>query len=335
MRGGSTRKGNLLEYKDYYQVLGVPRTATAEEIQKAYRKLARKYHPDVSKEKDAERKFKEVAEAYEVLKDAEKRSKYDRFGQAWNARADRRRSAARIRGVPVRLRQRRQPVRGRRRFRLLVVLRDAVRSGRPSVRRTPRGGWGAWAQEGRGGWARPGANQEVVLRLPLEEAARGGVRELALQQPDGTTRRVKVNLPKGVLPGQTVRVAGRGEAGRDGAPAGDLLLRLELFPHPDFRLEGRDLITTVAVTPWEAALGGEAELATLDGSVRVRIPAATSSGRRIRVRGRGYPAAKSGDPGDLIAELKIVVPEKLSDKEKELFTQLRDGSTFRPRKDKE
>ena len=325
-----------MEYKDYYQVLGVPRTATAEEIQKAYRKLARKYHPDVSKEKDAETKFKEVAEAYEVLEDAEKRSKYDRFGQAWNARqtggapppgfeefqfdfGDGANSFAGAGGGS-----------GFSSFFEMLFGQAAQASGR-----TPRGGWGAWTQEGRGGWARPGANQEVAIRLPLEEAARGGLRELTLVQPDGATRRVKVNLPKGVLPGQTVRVPGKGESGREGAPAGDLLLRLELVPHPEFRLEGRDLVTTVAIAPWDAALGGEADLATLDGRVRVRIPAGTSSGRRIRVRGRGYPAGKSGEPGDLIAELKIVVPESLSEEEKKLFTQLREVSKFRPRTERE
>lgn len=327
-----------MEYKDYYQVLGVPRSATPEEIQKAYRKLARKYHPDVSKERDAESKFKDVAEAYEVLEDAEKRAKYDRFGQAWNAR-----QAAGNQGTPPGFEEftfdfgdGANPFAGGASgfssFFEMLFGQAAQAGGRA---RPQGGGWASWGTEGRGGWARPGANQEVVMRLPFEEAARGGVRELVLQLPDGSSRKVKVNLPKGIRPGQVVRVPGSGEPGREGAPAGDLMLRVELFPHPDFRLEGRDLLTTLPVAPWEAALGGEAELATLDGTVRVRIPPGTSSGRKIRVRGRGFPAGKAGEPGDLIAELRIVVPETPSEEERELLEKLRAVSKFRPRPEKE
>ena len=321
-----------MEFRDYYQVLGVSRDSPAEEIQKAYRKLARKFHPDVNRAADAEAKFKEIAEAYEVLKDPEKRAKYDRYGQAWSARQS---GAA--------------PPPGFEEFSFdFGDLGGAGFGGGPSgfssffemlfgqgaraAGGTPRGGWASWGGgEGRGGWARPGANQEVTMRISLEEAARGGVREIALLGPDGDTRRLKVNLPRGIRPGQVVRIAGRGQAGRGGGPAGDLHLRVELHPHPAFRLEGRDLHTTLEVAPWEAALGGEAELATLDGRVRVRISAGTSSGRRIRVRGRGFPGGKGEAPGDLIAEIRVVVPEKLSSEEKELFEKLRDHSPFRPR----
>jgi len=320
-----------LDYKDYYQTLGVARNATEEEIQKAYRKLARKFHPDVSQEQDAESRFKEIAEAYEVLKDPAKRSKYDRFGQAWNARGSG--------GAPPPGYEEfsfdfgdlgSSPFgAGPSGFSNFFEMLFGQGAGREGAGK----GWGRWKGEGRGGWARPGANQEVILRLRLEEAARGGVRELALTQPDGATRRVKVNLPRGIRPGQTVRVPGRGESGRDGGPAGDLMLRVELLPHPDFRLEGRNLVTTLEIAPWEAALGGEARLRTLDGEVRIRIPAGTSSGRKVRVRGRGFPGGKNAEPGDLIAELRIVVPEKLSAKEKELFESLREASGFRPRED--
>jgi curved DNA-binding protein len=319
-----------LEFRDYYQVLGVGREASAEEIQKAYRKLARKYHPDVNREADAETRFKEIAEAYEVLKDPEKRAKYDRFGQAWKARQS---GAA--------------PPPGFEEFRFdLGDLGDAFGGGGSgfssffemlfgqaarAAGETPRGSWASWSGEGRGGWARPGANQEVTLEIPLEEAARGGLRDLSLLGPDGATRRLKVNLPRGIRTGQVVRVPGQGSAGRGGAPAGDLHLRVEIHPHPVFRLEGRDLHMTLDVAPWEAALGGEADLATLDGRVRVRIPAGTSSGRRIRVRGRGFPGGKGEEPGDLIAEIRIVVPAKLAREEKELFEKLRDQSPFRPR----
>lgn len=327
-----------MDYKDYYRVLGVERGASADEIQKAYRKLARKYHPDVSKEKDAESRFKEIAEAYEVLKDPEKRARYDQFGQAWSARQSGGAPPPGFEGFTFEdLSEmfggaRTGPSGFSNFFEMLFGQAAGARGGggrgAPGAGAGP--GWGTWASEGRGGWARPGANQEVAIRLPLEEAARGGVRELSLQTPDGASRRVRVNLPKGIRPGQTVRVPGQGGSGLGGGPAGDLHLRVELLPHARFRLEGKDLLTTVDVTPWEAALGGEAELTTLDGTVRVRIPAGTSSGRRIRVRGRGFPGGTRGGqsetPGDLIAEVRIVLPESLTPAQRELFEKLRDAA---------
>jgi curved DNA-binding protein len=315
-----------LDYKDYYQVLGVARGASPEEVQKAYRKLARKFHPDVSKEANAEARFKEIAEAYEVLKDPEKRSKYDRFGQAWNARQ--------VGGAPPPGFEEFQFDFGRMGgaggapfgggasgfssfFEMLFG------QGAPGGR-SGRDSWASWSTEGRGGWARPGANHEVGLQLSLEEAARGGVRELGLADPaGGAPRRIRVNLPPGVRAGQTIRVPGQGGTGIGSAPAGDLMLRVDLAPHPLFRLEGRDLVTILDVSPAEAALGGEAGLRTLDGEVRVRIPAGTSSGRRIRVRGRGFPGGKGEEPGDLLAELRVVVPATLSERERELYEQLR------------
>src|SRR5690606_33486145 len=191
--------------------------------------------------------------------------------------------------------------------------------------------WGSWSSEGRGGWARPGANQEVAISLTLEEAARGGLRELRLQAPDGSTRTIKVNLPKGVRPGQTIRVPGQGGAGLAGGPAGHLLLRVEVLPHPRFTVEGTNLRTRLDIAPWEAALGCEADVRTLDGQVRIRVPTGTNSGRKVRVRGRGLPAGKSGEAGDLIVELRIVVPDKPTAEEKELFEKLRDISHFAPR----
>ena len=310
-----------MNYKDYYQTLGVERGASADEIQKAYRKLARKFHPDVSKAKDAETRFKEIAEAYEVLKDPEKRAKYDRFGKAWNERGSGGAPPPGFEefsfdfggfgggaGGPT-------PSGFSSFFEMLFG--QAATGG-------PRPVWGSWEGEGRGAWARPGANREAGLQLSLEEAARGGLRELSFVDPgSGASRRIRVNLPKAVVAGQTIRVPGQGGDARGNGPAGDLLLRVELLPHDRFRLDGRDLVTTLDVAPWEAALGGEKEVATLDGLVRIRIPAGTSSGRRIRVRGRGFPGAKNGEPGDLYAELRVVVPEKPSERERELYEQLR------------
>jgi curved DNA-binding protein len=315
-----------LDYKDYYQVLGIGREASGDEIQKAYRKLARKFHPDVSKEKDAETRFKEIAEAYEVLKDPEKRVKYDRFGQAWNARQEGR-----------------TPPPGYEEFQFDFggAPFGAGASGFSSFfemlfgQQAPggdRGAWASWTNEGRGGWARPGASHEVEIQLPLREAARGGVRDLTLGDPTGhQSRTIRVNFPAGIRSGQTIRVPGQGGQGHGGAPAGDLLLRVELAPEPGFRLEGRDLVTTVDVAPWEAALGGETTIRTLDGEVRVRVPGGTSSGRKIRVRGRGYPGGKGETPGDLIAELRVVVPAALADEEKKLYEQLRELDRSRPR----
>lgn len=312
-----------MDFKDYYQVLEVPRGASAEEVQKAYRRLARKFHPDVSKEKNAEAKFKEIAEAYEVLKDAEKREKYDRFGQAWNARST---------GAP--------PPPGFEEFRFDFGDQGSGTSGFSNffemlfgqAAGADRAGWATWSSDGRGGWARPGANREYGLRLSLAEAAAGGVRELSIADPStGESRRIKVNLPRGVRGGQTIRVPGQGGGGRGSGPSGDLLLRVEVEPDERLRLEGRDLLTRLDIAPWEAALGADADIRTLDGQVRVRIPAGSSSGRKIRLRGRGFPATAGEPAGDLIAELRIVVPESLSDRERELFEQLREVSRFRPR----
>jgi len=181
------------------------------------------------------------------------------------------------------------------------------------------------------GWSMPGADQEARLALTLEEAAHGGERELSLSSP--TTNQTKtyvVHIPKGIRPGQRIRLAGQGDKGMGGAPAGDLYLMVDLLPHPTFRLEGHDLYTTVPVTPWEAALGAKVTVPTLDGAVNFHIPPGSSSGRKIRLKGKGFPNAKSG-AGDLYAEINIRVPEALSTEERELFEQLAKVSHFTPR----
>lgn len=336
-----------MDFKDYYKVLGVARDASQEEIQKAYRKLARKHHPDVSKEKGAESRFKEVSEANEVLKDPEKRAKYDQFGAAWKQREQagpQSGGAGGPGGFPgFDGFEGFQGAAGRGGFGgsgagfsdfFEMLFGQGARPGAGgSAGSAGRGGWASWENEGRGGWARPGANQEVALSLTLEEALAGGVRDFSLAHASGgEPRRIKVNLPRGIRPGQTVRVAGKGEEGRAGGAPGDLFLKVEILPHPRFKLEGRDLLTSLEVTPWEAVLGGEAEIRTLDGRVRVRVPPGTSSGRRIRVKGRGFPAGSgSSEPGDLYAEVRIVVPESPSEREKELFAELRSASSFHPR----
>jgi curved DNA-binding protein len=324
-----------VDFKDYYKVLGVARDASQEEIQKAYRKLARKHHPDVNKDKGAETRFKEVSEANEVLKDPEKRARYDQLGSAWKQGGAPGGAGGfpGFEGFPGAAGAGGQGgfsggASGFSDF-FEMLFGQAAQAGAGGG----RGSWASWGNDGRGGWARPGANQEVVLALSLEEALAGGVRELGLSNGSGgEPRRIRVNLPRGVRQGQTVRVAGKGEEGRAGGAPGDLYLKIDLLPHPLFRLEGRDLLTSLEVTPWEAALGGEAEIRTLDGRVRVRVPAGTSSGRRIRVKGRGFPAGSGAqEPGDLYAEVRIVVPESPSEREKELFAELREISSFHPR----
>jgi curved DNA-binding protein len=277
--------------RDFYDVLGVERGASADEIRRAYRKLARRYHPDVSKDPDAEERFKEVSEAYDVLSDPEKREGYDRFSGAAGGGPE-------FGGFEA------------------GDLGDLFE--------TFLGGAGL-----RGGFAERGADHEAVVELSLEEAARGGRRSMAL----GDGRSYDVAIPPGVRQDQRIRLAGEGGQGFGGGPSGDLFLRVRLAPHPRFRLDGRDLHTDLPVTPWEAALGAEAAVPTLDGSARVRVPAGSSSGRRLRLRGQGFPGPRGGR-GDLYATVKIMVPAHLSDRERELFEQLAAASSFDPRKER-
>jgi curved DNA-binding protein len=321
-----------LEYKDYYATLGVKKEATQEEVQKAYKKLARKYHPDVNKDASAEAKFKDIGEAYEVLKDPEKRKKYDQYGSAWNS--------ARQTGAPppgwegVRFDFGGGPGGG---FEegpegfssFFDMLFGGSRGGRRSG--FGGGGFGGFGagMGGAGGMRRDGADNEATLPLTLEEAAHGGTREISFADPEsGERKTLSVKIPAGVRSGQRIRLAGQGSRGRGGS-VGDLLLRIELEPHPRFKVEGTDLHTMLDVAPWEAALGGEATIETLNGDVRVKIPAGSSCGRRIRLRGKGL--AHGSEHGDLIAEIRIVVPSELSPRERELFEELREESSFQPR----
>lgn len=314
-----------MEYKDYYQVLGVAKTATQDDIQKAYKKLARKFHPDVNREAGAEDRFKEIGEAYEVLKDPEKREKYDRFGSAWK-------QAQQTGAPPPGWENISFDFGGGQGFGgagfggsgfsdfFDMLFGGAGAAGSP---------FGAGFRSGGRGVAQAGRDQETTIQLSLEEAARGGPRELVLAEPGGGRRTLTVNLPPGVKPGGKIRVSGQGGKGV-GGPAGHLYLKVELLPHPELRLDGQDLQATVALTPWEAALGGPVAVPTLSGPVTVKIPAGSSSGKRIRLKGKGFPVPK-GDPGDLFAELRIVVPESLTAKERELFEELSRVSTFRAR----
>jgi curved DNA-binding protein len=330
-------------FRDYYDALGVPRTASEDEIRTAYRRLARQYHPDVNKEEGAEERFKEVSEAYEVLRDQEKRARYDRLGANWKAG---------------------EPVGGGTRA-------GAGAGGRPGggfdgfegfqgfdggdVRfdfggggagggdfsdffeslfggagggATARGG-GRRRRGGAGtaeGFSLRGGDQEATVELTLEEAFHGGKRRFQLS--DG--RDYEVNIPPGVRDGQRIRLAGEGGEGVGGGPRGDLYLRVRILPHPRFRREGRDLEVDLPVTPPEAALGARVPVPTLEGTARVRVRAGTSSGQRLRLKGEGMPGPK-GERGDLFAVVKIMVPKKLSSDEREAYERLAEVSDFNPR----
>jgi curved DNA-binding protein len=310
--------------RDFYEILGVPRTASQDEIQRAYRKLARKHHPDVSKHPDSEETFKQASEAYDVLSDPATRKRYDAFG------ADFRRVSDEV--DPEAFNRARQ---ARARASSGVGGRSGAGADQGFVSdidlETLLGSmFGAsGAGPGRGYAARgpmPGADQETELDVSVEEAYRGGRRSIAMQGPDGT-RTLRVTIPAGVTDGQRIRLAGQGGRGTDGAPPGDLYLIARIVPHPRYRVQGRDVYVELPLAPWEAALGTTVALETPDGEAKVKVPAGTSSGRQLRLRGRGLPNPR-GSPGHLFASARVMVPSELSDQEQRLFTELADISNF-------
>jgi curved DNA-binding protein len=306
-----------MKYKDYYATLGVAKGASDEDIKKAYRKLARKYHPDVSKEANAKERFQEVAEAYETLKDKEKRAAYDNLGSFdpgqdfrpppdWQERY----SAGGAEDLGG------------------IDLSDLF----ASLNR--RGGAGFPG----GDVPMPGEDYEVTVPLSLEAAASGTEVPLDLTMrtigKDGRIERsplsIKARIPPGVVDGQKLRLRGKGGAGFNGGRAGDLYLDISLRPHPLFRVSGRDFYLEVPLAPWEAALGAEIEIPTLGGRVALKIPAGSKSGQRLRLTGKGMPNPQ-GAAGDLYAVLGIAMPGNLSEPERKLFEELRAASSFNPR----
>jgi curved DNA-binding protein len=313
-----------MEFKDYYQILGVPREATQDDIKRAYRKLARKYHPDVSKEPDAEERFKELGEAYEVLKDPQKRAAYDQVGKKWKAGQE---------FHPP-------PDWGGRDFEFKGGGYTEADIGQFSdFFRTlfGQGGRGAEHYEHATFRAR-GADQQAKILVDLEDAYLGGTRTLTFTIPELDTRgnivshthTLNVRIPKGIMAGQRIRLAGQGGPGSGGGPNGDLYLEVEFQPHPLFRAEKHDIYLDLPVTPWEAALGETVVVPTLGGKVELKIPPGSQTGTKLRLKGRGLPGKT---PGDQYVVLRIVTPPAATPEAKELYEAMAEKMPMNPRKD--
>jgi curved DNA-binding protein len=303
-----------MKYKDYYATLGVEQSATPDAIKAAYRKLARKYHPDVSKEPGAEEKFKEVGEAYETLKDPEKRAAYDQLGR--HAPGDD------FRPPPDW-----QQSFGEQQF----SFDDLDLADLFANMAGQRGGARANAP-------RPGQDFEAAVRLTFDQAFGGTEIEfdMTVAEPDATgvlrrvPRKVKVRIPKGVTDGQKLRVPGKGARGSNGGRDGDLYLDIHVDAHPLYRADGLDLYMDLPLAPWEAVLGASVDLPTPSGRIALKVPAGTQAGQKLRLAGRGL-ARPDGTSGHLYAVAQIVVPTVVDERQRALFDQLKESSTFNPR----
>ncbi len=310
-----------MEYRDYYKILGVGRDAKEDDIKRAYRRLARKYHPDVSKEANAEEHFKEVQEAYEVLKDPAKRSQYDQLGSNWKNGQE---------------------------FRPPPGWQDGFsgfQSGGgfhnddgeeinfsdffSSLFGQQRGGHaGPPPGFGRGGRVARGRDERAQIAISLEDAFRGGAHTINLQMGN-TVRTLKITIPAGILPGQQLRLAKQGSPAGPGRQAGDLYLDIQIKPHPVFSLEGRNIVMTLPITPWEAALGAKVPVATLAGTVELKIAAGSQSGQKLRLKGRGMPGKPTA--GDQYVNLKIVTPPVKTDADRAFYEKMAETMPFDPR----
>ena len=330
-----------MEFQDYYEVLGVSRDAPADDIKKAYRTLARKHHPEVSKDADSGARFKQINEAYEVLKDKDKRGRYDKFGQNWK-------HGEQYQGAPPGGAGYGGGEYGGAGYGGGGHYSPGSGGGEEYADfsdffQSMFGGQGGFAGGGFGGerggtWQKRGADHEADIEVTLEEAARGGSKKISMQktsiQPDGTPAVERVNydvkIPAGVTSGSKIRLSGQGGRGVGGGSAGDLYLRVRFKTDKRFRVDGHTLETTIDLTPWEAALGTEVVVPTLNGSLKMKVPAGTASGTKLRIAGKGLPRRR-GKPADLIVKTRIVVPKKLSKRERELFEELASESKFQPR----
>jgi curved DNA-binding protein len=314
-----------VQFRDYYETLGVSKTASEDEIKSAFRKLARKYHPDMAKAKDkatAEEKFKQINEAYEVLSDPEKRKKYDQLGANWNQPGGFQPPPGWGAQQPGGFQQYGGGGNGGVEFEFggtgFSDFFEAFFGGGRG--QSAFGGGGGFGR--RGTAAERGSDVEADIMVPLEEALNGAKRAVSFRRAGSNkTETYQVKIPRGVREGQRIRLAGQGEAGTRGGKSGDLFLRVRLARHPDFTVEGSDLIHEVKILPSQAVLGAEIKVPTLEGDVRMKIPAGTQGGQRFRLRERGLPSS-AGTRGDLYVQTQIQIPKKISDAERKIWTDL-------------
>ncbi|MDR2179915.1 MAG: DnaJ domain-containing protein [Synergistaceae bacterium] len=289
-----------VQYKDYYEILGVSRAASQDEIRKAYRRLAKKHHPDVSKEKGSDTRYKEINEAYEVLKDPDKRVKYDTLGPHWQQGQDFTPPPGWGGGPDVEF--------------------GGEWSSFSDFFKTIFGGGGfgdVFAGQGvpGSGTRMMRRDSEVKLELPLEEAAKGGLHTFSFRAPNQSAQTVNVNLPRGIVEGSRIRLPGKAPGG------GDIYVTLHIAPHPVFEVDGHNLVRGVKVAPWQAVLGGTVSVGTLDGSVDMKLPPGTQSGQKLRLKGKGLPKRNEGS-GDLFVRIEVVIPKHLTEKQKRLWEEL-------------
>jgi curved DNA-binding protein len=308
-----------VQFRDYYETLGVSKSASEDEIRSAFRKLARKYHPDVAKDKKtAEEKFKQINEAYEVLSDPEKRRKYDQLGEHWNQPGGFQPPPQWGGGQPGGFRWGGGEDGG-------VEFEFGGTGFSDFFEAFFGGGRGRSAFGGfgqRGAMAERGHDVEADIMVTLEEALHGSTRQVSLRRAGSKkTETYQVKIPRGVREGQRIRLAGQGEAGERGGKSGDLFLRVRLARHPDFSVEGSDLVHEVKIAPWQAVLGDQLIVPTLEGNARLKLPPGTQVGQRFRLRERGLPGV-SGQRGDLYVVVQIALPKKLTEREREIWEQL-------------
>jgi curved DNA-binding protein len=309
-----------MKFKDYYQTLGVPRDAAQEDIKRAYRKLARKYHPDVSSEPDAEARFKEVGEAYEVLKDPEKRAAYDQFGDQWKAGQEFHPPPDWDAGFEFRG----------------GGFTDAGQFSDFFEELFGRAAGGPFRGTRTGGFRAKGEDHHARVVISLEDAFHGATRTLNLSMPEldaqgrvaARSRNLNVKIPKGVTEGQRIRLSGQGGPGIGGGPNGDLYLEVSFEPHPIFHAQKRDIHVNLPVAPWEAALGATVPVPTLGGKVELRVPPGSQTGTKLRLRGRGLPGSPAGDQ---YVVLEIVVPKAQTPAARELYEKMEREMAFNPR----
>ena len=320
-----------MEYKDYYKIIGVDKKASPQDIKKAYRKLARKYHPDVNKgSKESEARFKEINEAYEVIGDAEKRKKYDELGANWRQYEQWQRAGG-AQGQPFDWSQFGFAPGGNRggQYRQRTVTDEDMQDmfgssgGFSNFFYTFFSGAGQDAHQQYRPAPRKGRNIEQPVEITLEESFSGTTRMLQMSGPGGNPRTIEANIPPGVQDRSRIRLRGQGGQGASGGPAGDLNLVIHVKPHHVFERIGDDINTKVSVPLLTAILGGEIDVPVINGKVKLKIPPETQNGRKFRLKGKGMPLMRNPDnKGDLHVEVRVVLPQKLSDREREIFKEL-------------